>query len=197
MSIREEKDRLRNGMKKALSALTETEKTSQSSAIGIHLLTLLPADSSPVCAFMPMEDEPDIQPVLEEMLRRNIPLFLPRYDDHQITFRRITSLAELQAGPWEILEPPAAAPEPDPQDIDLAIVPGRAFDGNLNRLGRGKAGYDAWIGTQHSRNISTQFVGVAFREQIVDAVPMEEHDQHMDMIVTPDGILLPKGEEGE
>ncbi len=95
---------------------------------------------------------------------------------------------DLAPGVWEIREPVpdrcAAAVE---RDIEFALVPGLAFDERGGRLGYGGGFYDRLLaGLQAVR------VTAAFSMQVVEAVPMSEHDQYVDLIVTEDGPVRPQ-----
>ncbi|NTW26655.1 MAG: 5-formyltetrahydrofolate cyclo-ligase [Lentimicrobium sp.] len=76
-------------------------------------------------------------------------------------------------------------PEPDGpifhdiSDIDLIIVPGIAFDLNNNRMGRGKAYYDRFLGSTTAIK-----VGICFRFQLFNEVPCDENDIKMDMVIS-------------
>ncbi len=63
-------------------------------------------------------------------------------------------------------------------EIDLILIPGIAFDKENNRMGRGKAYYDRLL-----QSLSAYKVGICFNFQILDAVPIDEHDIKMDAIV--------------
>lgn len=63
--------------------------------------------------------------------------------------------------------------------IDLAIIPGIAFDRKNNRLGRGKAYYDRLL-----PHMKTFRLGVCFSFQLYDQIPATEHDIPMDMVLT-------------
>jgi len=65
--------------------------------------------------------------------------------------------------------------------IDLVIVPGLAFDGAGNRLGRGRGFYDRFLARPNFRGIAC---GFALEAQIVDAIPAGPHDMKIDMLVT-------------
>ena len=66
-----------------------------------------------------------------------------------------------------------------PEEIDLIIVPGIAFDWNNNRLGHGKAYYDKFLpGTRAFK------IGVCFDFQLLDEIPVTETDVKMDLVVT-------------
>ena len=63
--------------------------------------------------------------------------------------------------------------------IDLAIIPGMAFDKNGNRLGRGKGYYDRLL-----PKLNCKKIGICFSFQYLDSIPCEKHDIPMDEIIT-------------
>lgn len=75
------------------------------------------------------------------------------------------------------------------EHIDLVVVPGRAFDMNGNRLGRGAGYYDRFFAKKGVRAIAAS---LAFDCQIVDEVPHEAHDYRMDLIVTETRAVRPR-----
>ena len=85
-------------------------------------------------------------------------------------------------------------PEPDPKRckavpidcIDIAIIPGIAFDEKGGRIGSGQGYYDRLI---PNLPITTRKVALALEEQIVTQIPMESHDKHVDIIITDKRII--------
>jgi len=73
----------------------------------------------------------------------------------------------------------------DPQTIDTVLIPGSVFDTGGGRLGYGGGYYDRFL-TESAAQAAR--VGVAFELQLVDRVPMEPHDQYMDVLVTEQQI---------
>lgn len=69
-------------------------------------------------------------------------------------------------------------------DVDLIIVPGVAFDRQLNRMGRGKGYYDRLLSTMQVPKI-----GICFDFQIQESVPVEPFDRKMDMVITEKEII--------
>jgi 5-formyltetrahydrofolate cyclo-ligase len=63
--------------------------------------------------------------------------------------------------------------------IDLAIIPGLAFDKENNRLGRGKGYYDKFLKTTSAFKL-----GICFSEQLLDSIPHDELDVKMDKVIT-------------
>ncbi|NDW09177.1 5-formyltetrahydrofolate cyclo-ligase [Dysgonomonas sp. 520] len=72
----------------------------------------------------------------------------------------------------------------DWKKIDLIIVPGVAFDRQLNRLGRGKGYYDRFL-----KQVKAPKIGICFEFQLLDKIPIDEHDIPMDMVVTENEII--------
>ena len=66
---------------------------------------------------------------------------------------------------------------------DIIFVPMVGFDKNLNRLGYGKGYYGRVI--SKLRKIKNIFViGLAYDNQLVRSIPIENHDEKMDIILT-------------
>ncbi|WP_407402094.1 5-formyltetrahydrofolate cyclo-ligase [Sodaliphilus sp.] len=78
---------------------------------------------------------------------------------------------------FNISEPTGATVNPD--IIDLIIVPAVALDMQGHRLGRGKGYYDRLLDTTGAYTI-----GVALDFQLVENVPVEEHDKRLNAVVT-------------
>ncbi len=86
-------------------------------------------------------------------------------------------------------------PEPDPlpefalSSIDLAIVPGVAFDRQGGRLGQGKGYYDRFL-----NRLNAFRIGFCFSLQIHDTpLPSESHDAKMNIIVTDQEVIQCSG----
>jgi 5-formyltetrahydrofolate cyclo-ligase len=137
--------------------------------------------------FAPVPDEPDLWPLLNETLAGKQMAALPCFDPGNETYhpRRITDLrVEILSGKFGIREPAETCVAIPPNDLDLVLVPGVAFGLDGHRLGRGKGYYDRLL-----QNFTGTKIGIAFDEQIVDAVPSEQNDVPMDLILTPTRCL--------
>ena len=71
-----------------------------------------------------------------------------------------------------------------PSEVELAVIPGVAFDKDCNRLGRGKGFYDRLI-----PDLRCPLVGLGFDFQIVDQVPVEMFDRKLDMVITQNNLF--------
>lgn len=98
----------------------------------------------------------------------------------------IHSLDELEVGSFGLWEPSSSL-RADPlrrcltNDVDLFLVPGLAFDLQGGRVGYGRGYYDSLLGDARKDAVS---LAMAFESQIVDHVPMTEHDVPVDLVVT-------------
>lgn len=134
-----------------------------------------------------MPDEADVWPLLEEVVAGGKTAALPRFDSDSNDYIacRVQHLqSEVGPGQFGIREPKAPCPEIPLERLGLILVPGLAFDLHGGRLGRGRGYYDRLL--PEIRGIKC---GVAFDEQIVEAVPMGKLDVRMDFILTPTRCL--------
>ena len=88
---------------------------------------------------------------------------------------------------YDLMENFYGIPEPKLKSIninpDIIFVPMLGFDKQLNRLGYGKGFYDRTI--SKLRKFKNIFViGIAYDNQLLKDVPVEDHDQKMDFILT-------------
>ena len=94
---------------------------------------------------------------------------------------------DLMKGPRGILEPDISQCKMVPIDvIDIAIIPGLAFDEKGGRVGSGEGYYDRLI---PKLSATTRKVALAFECHIVQQVPMVSHDKHVDIIITEERII--------
>lgn len=90
----------------------------------------------------------------------------------------------LRPGAFGIPEPADQKPTVFESEIDLIIVPGVAFDRQLNRMGRGKGYYDRLLAT-----LQIPKIGICYDFQLQDTVPVEPFDKKMDLIITEKEII--------
>ena len=76
--------------------------------------------------------------------------------------------------------------KPIPLDlIDLVIVPGLGFTRTGYRIGRGMGFYDRFLAQPDFLGRSC---GLAFEEQVIESLPVLDHDVPLSMLVTDTGI---------
>ncbi len=98
-------------------------------------------------------------------------------------------------GPLEVhrfgfLQPHASAPERAPDDIDIALLPGLAFDLWGVRLGRGAGYYDELLSRVGRRTVK---IGVVPATLVVDRLPRDDHDEKVGFLATEEGVIAVAG----
>lgn len=135
--------------------------------------------------FGPLSDEPDVSDFFRRWLDEGGKLALPVWlGGSAMQLRQVNEFDRLTPGRSGILEPLLDSPEVEPEEVDIAVVPGRLFSEKRQRLGRGAGCYDALFGGRKILRL-----GVAYDFQVYPELPTVESDQVMDMIVTPTRII--------
>jgi 5-formyltetrahydrofolate cyclo-ligase len=116
-------------------------------------------------------------------------------DRGELELFRLANMEELAIGMYKILEPkPELRGLPEkhcrPEDLDVVMVPGVAFDRRGGRMGHGKGYYDKLL--QHAR-ADTPLVALAFECQLFPEVPVAPHDIFMDKILTEADVYPGRG----
>ena len=132
-----------------------------------------------IMLYSALPDEVPTQTLMAELVAQGKTVLLPRViNEKDMELRCYTGPQDLQKGAYGILEPTGER-YTDYEAIDVAIVPGMAFDAEGHRLGRGKGYYDRFL----SRVPYLYKIGLCFSWQIVDRVPCDEHDMVMDEVI--------------
>ena len=106
---------------------------------------------------------------------------------------RINSLETgLSTGASGLRNPIAGMPVPF-GEIDLVVTPALGFDKKGNRLGRGGSYYDRFFANEE---LKAARCGFGFSEQIVESIPVTEHDVPVDIIVTDEEIIYFDNQKG-
>jgi 5-formyltetrahydrofolate cyclo-ligase len=128
-----------------------------------------------VMAFVGFSGEPDTDPLLARLGVDGKRLLLPRVEATGIV--PVDGDWPLVASKFGVLEP--TGPAVDVSEIDLVIVPGLAFTLDGDRIGYGQGYYDRFLPT-----VGAPSVGVCFVDQLVDFMPLTEHDVRVDMVIS-------------
>lgn len=183
------KKELRKKVLKIRRDLGKSVIREESDAILKHLLcSPFVEDAKVIMCYLAMEDEVQLMNFIAYALKKGKSICVPHIRDKAglMDAVKIESLDKLVSGEFGIL----TVDNPDikimqPNEIDLVIVPGVAFDKQGHRLGMGAGFYDRFL-----LNVDqADFVGVALSCQIVDFVPSMVHDCLVDYIITKDGII--------
>ncbi len=108
----------------------------------------------------------------------------PRVNGESLEFLVVEQESGLVPGAFGVAEPIGTTIVPL-EELDLVVVPGIAFDRSGYRLGYGRGYYDRAFGFTRRAVLA----GLAYDFQIVDELPTEEHDVHLDLLVTSSKVL--------
>ena len=141
-------------------------------------------DATVVSAYVAIGSEADPASLMRLAHHDGKRVVVPRVEpDGTLSLHLWSPDSPLVEGPLGLREPRQGA-EVMPREVQLMIVPGLAFDRSGGRLGRGKAYYDKLLVLTGA----AVRVGLAFEIQLVDAVPMEDHDMPMDFVATEEAL---------
>lgn len=116
-------------------------------------------------------------------------IVLPVVVGNDLELRQYDPL-RLAPGYLGILEPMPEARRIEPSGVDLAVIPGVAFDEKGNRLGHGKGFYDRLLS-----RLNCVKVGVAYDGQIFRGIETDVWDQKVDFVITPSNVYICKSVE--
>ena len=171
------KDEIRAAAKKRRRELCNDEINTKSQAIYERLMPLLGTAKTVMC-YMSAFNEPRTDRVISELIENGARVAAPVTDTALKTITPALYTGMLRRGAYGIFEPDKCI-EVAPDCIDIAIIPGIAFDRDGRRIGFGSGYYDRFLAEFKGKKI-----GVCYEFQLYDSLPHDAHDIAMDMIVT-------------
>jgi len=178
-----EKRELRKLIRSRLAELSPAFCAAEDEAVMARILqNPLWLNARSVFCYLPFRREINTYALLRAALQEHKLLALPRIiGPGQMEARLVDTLDDLLPGSFGIPEPGPDNPELPPGQIDLAIVPGLAYERrSLLRLGQGQGFYDRYLAGCGAFRLAPAHVC-----QIVEELlPADCYDLPMDMLVT-------------
>ncbi len=166
------------GMRDGLSPV-EIDKKSYSIAEKLYSDYRL-KKAETIFIFTSFGSEVDTHRIIEKLLSTGRSVCIPKImRKHLMAAVRIGSLEELRPNKFGILEP-VEGEKVDPQEIDLIVVPGVAFDRRGYRIGYGGGFYDAFM----SKIPGVDKIALAYDLQLIDRIDNEGWDIRVDTLIT-------------
>lgn len=136
-----------------------------------------------ILTYMPIKSEVNLRPLIDDYPHKKwvLPRIIPEAD-HRLALHRYMP-DQLNRHPFGMDEPSAGLPMIAPSDIELALIPGLAYDRAGWRLGYGGGYYDRLL-----TDFPGYRVGAVFQALLFDQLPHGGFDQQMDWVVTEDGF---------
>ncbi len=179
------KGAIREEMRARVARLSEEERRAASQIMERALLERPEwKQASVVGLYLSLTDEPQTRGLHQMGLDAEKKVLFPKIDIREgLTWWEVSSRQLPETGTlWE--------PSPDLsvrkplEEIQLFVVPGRAFDSKGGRLGRGGGHYDRALAR---RGRASSVVGMFFAEQEVGEVPRQPHDIPLPAVITQQG----------
>ncbi|MBF0376692.1 MAG: 5-formyltetrahydrofolate cyclo-ligase [Desulfamplus sp.] len=175
-----------NEVLERVAVLTPDEIAAKQKAVESNFLTFanfLEADL--VLLYLPRSSELPTETIIKTSLEVKKGIVLPAYSEsrHSITLLRINNYdSDIIKTESDILEPNPNTCKKIPLDmIDVALIPGLAFDEKGGRVGFGDGFYNRLISKLPE---TTRKLAIAFEEQLVDHIQMESRKYNLDIIIT-------------
>lgn len=136
--------------------------------------------------------------IINKALKDNKKIYVPRteFKIRHMDAVEIKSLDNLEESSYGILEPSKEVLNIDPNELDLIVVPGVAFDKSGGRMGYGAGFYDRYFKKIKKENINKIVkLALAYEVQMLDKVPMNEQDVPVDYIITENEFIYASDEK--
>jgi 5-formyltetrahydrofolate cyclo-ligase len=179
-TIAEQKNRIRKDCRQIRKALGEALRAQASQEICSQIEGWpIFQRAQVILSYMPIKFEVDLRSLLAGHPGKTwvLPRILPE-ENHSMRFHPYDP-QHLNLHAFGMAEPDADLPVVAPEQIELALVPGLAFDRNGWRLGYGGGYFDRFL-----REFGGVSLGVTFQALALDALPHDEYDMRMDWVVS-------------
>ena len=184
-----EKQRLREERLAAREALSEQERSVLDDRITQKLLaTSEYVEATTVLTYVSVSSEVSTRMFIESALRDGKTVAVPRcLPGHCLEFVAITSLDQLVAAPFNLLEPSKdlSALTESQMSNTICIVPALLVDTKGHRLGYGAGFYDRFLSTYSGKKIC-----LAYQQNLSKTMlPHTAFDVPVDMVITELDVL--------
>lgn len=190
-NLKTKKQEIRSQVEEKLDALSKKEIMAKYGSIEEQLFDFANfREAEVMLLYINHPHEMDTRNILKRCSEatKNIVLPLFRSETNGTKLYKVSNIdTDLRPGPFNILEPDPDRCKPVPiDDIDIAIIPGIAFDEKGGRLGIGSGRYDRIMSRLP---VTARKVACALEDQMTQQVPMESHDKYVDIIITDKRII--------
>lgn len=175
-----EKDKLRKEIRLLKDQFSREELTAMSETTIQKLKCSLRFQSAKmVMMYYSLPDEVNTYQFINEIASEKNVVLPVVIDNENIELRMFHNSGKMKYGAYGIMEPTGEVFDRY-EEIDVAVIPGMAFDSNCHRLGRGKGYYDRFL-----KKIPNAYkIGICFNFQKVENIPSSEYDVDMDEVIS-------------
>ncbi len=192
-----DKKRLRRDLQKRLLEMTEEQRIAKSKKACQNLISTPQFRSaSVIMMFLSLPHEVSTDEAILHTWQLGKIVVVPKISwqqRHMIPVQINSLETDFSTEVAGLRNPVTGVPVPF-EEIDLVVTPALAFDRKGNRLGRGGSFYDRFFANEE---LKAPRCGFGFTEQLVDFIPVAEHDKPMDFLVTDEEIIYFQNRKGE
>lgn len=189
--MKEKKNEIRSRVAQQLAALPETEVSNRTERIENRLFEFANfLEAKIVLLYLNGSLDVASRSIIQKSFELNKIVVLPvlPQESSKLALLKVDNLDA------DLISDGSGKPAPDPNRckrvpidrIDIALIPGVAFDEKGGRIGMGDGFYDRLIPKLPA---TTRKVALAFDDQVLPFVPMESHDKHVDIIITEKRVI--------
>lgn len=186
--LKQRKRALRRLVIEARDALSSAARAERSVRIADRALSLRELGGArTVMAFWSFGSEVETAPLIQRLHARGVRVVLPRVEGGDVVPVVYETGDEVLATAFGAMEP-TGTEVVVPDEVDLVIAPGVAFDREGNRVGYGGGFYDRFLSRTRP---GAPAIAIAFALQVVPEVPHGPADRRVHAIVTEDEVIRP------
>ena len=187
MEIKEQKKEIRKSIRELKKSIPQEDIYALSISIEEKIIGLPEIlEAQTILLYYSLPDEVSTELLLQKLSNRREGvkrIILPVVDEDSLILKEYIPSKITQG--YQNIPDPSGDDCIDPAEIELAIVPGVAFDSKCNRMGRGKGFYDRLI-----PSLQCKLIGLGFGFQVIDSIPCDHFDKPLDMVVTENEIYV-------
>ncbi len=186
--VESEKRALRAELRERRRIRTSTQREQDAASLTRRLSELtIGLGARSIAAYLSLPEEPGTRPFLRWTFEQGLEVLLPiSREDGLLDWAPYDGEEEDEdvlgmPTPTSELRGPIAI-----NDVDLILVPAAAVDRSGMRMGWGRGYFDKTLGSMER---CPPVYAVIFDDELVDEVPRERHDQPVNGVVTPSGVV--------
>jgi len=192
-----DKAQLRRKLQNRLLEMPQEQRVEKSRKACRNLISLEQfKNASTIMMYLTLPHEADTSEAILNAWQHGKIVVVPKISwqqRHMIPVQINSLETDIKTGACGLRNPTACVPSPF-EEIDMVVTPALGFDRKGNRLGRGGSYYDRFFANPE---LKASRCGFAFSEQLVDSVPITEHDEPVDLLVTDEEIIYFNNRKGE
>lgn len=184
-SIHDQKSQLRRHCKSIRKGLSDESRSVSNQTICTHLEAWeIFQTAESILTYMPIPTEVDLRPLLSKYPHRRwlLPRIIPGKEGSMVF--HLYDPDNLIMHPFGMAEPTPHLPLASPDEIQLVLAPGLAFDRSGWRLGYGGGYFDRFL-----KDFKGVSVGVVYRDLLLNTIPHGQYDIPVGWLVTEDGLI--------